>query len=313
MSNCHDFIFSSKTVPANLRVRRYAPVCEAIATVQIIHGIAEHCERYDEFCTFLCENGFAVYVSDLRGHGKSVDKHLGYFADKNGWMTVVDDMHEICEMSKTEYPDVPHVLFGHSMGSFLARTILFTYSDDFDAAIICGTAQMPEIMVKAGYSAAGFFSKFGAEKPSKILNNIAFGTYNNSFKPVRTQSDWLSRDNEVVDKYITDPLCGFIPSVGLFRDMMGGLKLIADKNNLTKMKKSVHVFFIAGDKDPVGENGAGVKRAYDTFNNAGMEDVELKLYPEARHEILNEINKYEVFDDILNWINNKLGGNKHDS
>lgn len=309
MSNYHDFVFSPKSVPAQLRVRRYIPNCEVKATVQIIHGIAEHCERYDEFCAFLCDNGFAVFVSDLRGHGKSVDKHLGYFADKNGWMTVVGDMHEIFEMTKNEYPDVPHVLFGHSMGSFLARTILFTYPDDFDAAIICGTAQMPEIMVKAGYASASLISKFGAEKPSKLLNNIAFGTYNNSFKPVRTQSDWLSRDTAVVNKYIADPLCGFIPSAGLFRDMMGGLKLIADKSNLQKMKKSVPVFFIAGDKDPVGENGVGVKKACDAFKEAGMHDVMLKLYPEARHEILNEINKYEVFDDILKWINNKLGGN----
>lgn len=306
MNNCKDFYFTPNKAPCRLRVRFHAPDTEIKAVVQIVHGIAEHCVRYDEFCDFLCDNGFAVYTSDLRGHGESCGEQLGFFAEKDGWMTVVGDQHEIHMIAKKEYPNVPHILFGHSMGSFLSRTLLFTYPDDFDAAIICGTAQMPKALVNVGYITAGALSMFGSKKQGKVLNSMAFGTYNNHFKPTRTNSDWITRDEKEVDKYIADPLCGFIPTTGMFKDLMYGLKLIGNSENLNSMKKEMPMLFIAGDKDPVGDCGNGVKRAYEMYRASGMEDVNLKLYKDARHELLNEINRHEVFDDILSWINEKI-------
>ena len=307
MNNFIDSTFVSNDGEENIRVRCWKPETAVRATVQIAHGIAEHCERYNEFCNFLCDNGFAVYINDHRGHGKSINRgKLGYFSDKDGWMKVVGDMRSVYEIADKDYPNTPHILFGHSMGSFLARTYLFTYPDDFDAAIICGTAQMPKVIISAGGSIASVISLFAADKPSKVLDSIGFGSYNNGFKPTRTKFDWLTRDEVIVDKYIDDPLCGFAASAGLFRDMMSGLGMIIKRENLAGMNKDIPVFFIAGDKDPVGENGKGVQKAYDSFIAAGMKDVEIKLYEDARHEILNEINKREVFDDILNWLMLKL-------
>ncbi|MBQ8830881.1 MAG: lysophospholipase [Oscillospiraceae bacterium] len=307
MSNFKDFYMKSADGALDIRVRKWTPDFDAVGTVQIAHGIAEHCERYDEFCEFLCKNGFAVYINDHRGHGKSVsDGKIGYFSKRDGWMKAVGDLHDIYELSAQEYPDVPHVLFGHSMGSFLARTYLFTYTDDFNGAVICGTAQMPSAIVVAGYTLASLISKFADDKPSALLDKVAFGSYNSGFKPPRTKFDWLSRDEAVVDKYIEDPMCGFVATAGLFRDMMYGLKLIGDKNNVAVMNKTTPVLFIAGDKDPVGENGKGVEKAYNAFKEAGLNDVSLKLYKDARHEVLNEINKYEVFEDILSWLLTKV-------
>ncbi len=307
MSIFNDFYIKSSDGAADIRVRKWTPDCDVIGTVQIAHGIAEHCERYDEFCEFLCEKGLVVYINDHRGHGKSVvDGKKGYFAKENGWMKVVGDMHSIFELSDTDYPNVPHVLFGHSMGSFLARTYQFTYADDFAGAVICGTAQMPGVIVGAGHFLASFISRFADDKPSELLDKVAFGAYNNGFKPVRTKFDWLSRDEAVVDKYVEDPLCGFVATAGLFKDMMSGLKVIADPVNVSKMNKQTPVLFIAGDKDPVGENGKGVEMAFKSFVDAGINDVSIKLYKDARHEVLNEINKYEVFEDIFSWIITKV-------
>ena len=306
MCKFKDFYFSTDE-NVKIRVRSWIPEGEISATLQIAHGIAEHCERYDEFCEFLCDNGIAVYINDHRGHGKSIgDGVRGYFAKSGGWLKVVEDMRSIFTLSNKEYPDVPHFLFGHSMGSFLARTYLFTYPDDFAGAVICGTGHMAKAMITAGHTAACVAAKIAGDKPSTLLDKIAFGAYNAEFKPARTKFDWLTRDETVVDRYIADPLCGFVATAGLFKDMMSGLAMITNSTNIAKMKKSTPVFFIAGDKDPVGENGKAVMRAYDAFCNTGMTDVSVKLYKDARHEILNEINKHEVFDDILLWIKEKL-------
>lgn len=307
MSNFNDFYIKSFDDAADIRVRKWTPDCDVVGTVQIAHGIAEHCERYDEFCEFLCKKGIAVYINDHRGHGKSVSNgKIGYFAKENGWNKVVADMHSIYEISNQDYPGVSHILFGHSMGSFLARTYQFTYADDFDGVIICGTAQMPGVVVGAGHALASLISKLADDKPSDILDKIAFGAYNNNFKPARTKFDWLSRDESVVDRYIADPMCGFVATAGLFKDMMSGLKMIANPVNVSKMNKLTPVLFIAGNEDPVGENGKGVVRAVKAFENACIKSVSLKLYEGARHELLNEINKYVVFEDIYSWITTKV-------
>ena len=146
----------------------------------------------------------------------------------------------------------------------------------------------------------------GPHHYSKFLNNLAFGSYNKIYDTPRTEYDWLTRNTEAVDKYIADPLCGFIPSCSLFRDMMTGVKFITNVDNLKAMKKDMPVYFMSGDKDPVGECGKGVKLAYENFKKAGMKDVTIKLYKDGRHEMLNEINNQEVYADILGWINSKI-------
>lgn len=304
-----EFTFPSSNGRTAIRVRKFEPDGEIRGIVQIAHGVAEHCERYDAFMTFLAENGFVAAANDHLGHGKSIndESELGFFAEKDGWDLVVRDMFKLHELLTTEYPDVPCFLFGHSMGSFLARTFIIRHPALLKGAIICGTGQQSPALVGAGKTMAKMVCAFkGAKHKSNLLNNTAFGKYNSGFDTVRTPCDWLSRDEANVDKYISDPLCGFVPTAGLFRDMMSGISFIGKKENVALMRKDLPVFFIAGDKDPVGENGKGVQKAYELFKEAGMTDVTLKLYPDCRHELLNELNNDEVMGDILNWLEEKL-------
>ncbi len=305
-----EFTFPSSNGRTNIRVRKFVPDSAPRGVVQIAHGVAEHCERYDAFMKFLAENGFVAAANDHLGHGKSItdESELGFFAEKDGWDLVVRDMEKLRELLASDYPDLPYFLFGHSMGSFLARTYIIRHPQRLSGAIICGTGQQSPALVGAGKTMAKMICGVkGAKHKSDMLNNTAFGKYNAGFDTVRTPCDWLSRDEANVDKYIADPLCGFVPSAGLFRDMMGGISFIGKKKNIAEMRKDLPVFFIAGDKDPVGENGKGVKKAYEAFKEAGMTDVSIKLYPDCRHELLNELNRGEVMNDILAWLNKKLG------
>ena len=186
----------------------------------------------------------------------------------------------------------------------MARTILARYPDSSIAgAIICGSAWMPGMVIGAGKALATMIcKKNGEQNPSDLLQSMMFGGYNKKIEHPRTASDWLSRDNRIVDAYVADPLCGFVPSAGLVRDMMTGLQYIQDPKNLDAMKKDLPVFFIAGGDDPVGGYGAGVRQVAAEFKKHGMEQVDVKIYPLCRHEIHNEINRQEVYDDVAAWI-----------
>ena len=305
-----DFTFPSSTGKNTIHARKCVPDGKVRGVVQIAHGIAEYIDRYDPFMSFLADNGFVAVGNDHLGHGKSIAKpeEQGIFAEENGWDYVVSDMDKLHDLTAAEYPNVPYIFFGHSMGSFLTRTYMIRHPDKPTLAVICGTGHQAKIMVWAGYTMANMQVKSkGPRGDGKQLNDIAFGSYTKGYDEVRTPFDWLNRDPAQVDKYINDPLCGFVAKVSLFRDMMGGIKFIQDPANAAKMNKNTPVLFISGGADPVGENGKGVDRAYKFFCSAGMKDVTEKIYPGARHEILNEINKDEVMNDILNWINEKLG------
>ena len=285
------------------------PDAEPRAIVQIIHGIAEYIDRYDEFMSFLADNGIIAVGTDHLGHGKSIEseEQTGFFAYDNGWDYVVRD-EEVLRLAMHEnYPELPIIVFGHSMGSFMARTLLIRYPDAFNAAIISGTGNQGAALVNGGLIMGNLVTGLkGAHHYSKFLNNLAFGSYNKIYDNPKTEYDWLSRDEANVQKYIDDPLCGFIPSCSLFRDMMTGVKFITNKKNLTAMNKDMPVYFMSGDMDPVGECGKGVQKAYNNFLEAGMKDVSIKLYPGGRHEMLNEINKDEVYTDILAWLDSKI-------
>lgn len=309
MPTFNDFYFDSSTGENRIHVRRCVPDVPMRGVVQIIHGIAEHIERYDDFMAFLAENGFVVVGTDHLGHGKSIEKpeQKGFFAAENGWDYVVRDEEILRKAMKKAYPGVPFILFGHSMGSFMARTHLIRYPGAFDAAIISGTGNQGAALVNGGHFMGSLVTAFkGAHHYSNFLNNLAFGSYNKNYANARTEFDWLTRNEEAVDKYMADPLCGFVPTCSLFRDMMTGVKFITNVKNLEAMDKDMPVYFMSGDMDPVGECGKGVQRAYDNFKKVGMKDVTMKLYKDGRHEMLNEINNKEVYGDILAWINGKI-------
>ena len=278
------------------------------AIVQIVHGIAEFVERYDTFAKFLNDHGILVVAEDHMGHGKSINGNgiQGYF--HGGWFQAVDDTYQLMKDTMAEFSDVPYILFGHSMGSFMARTLLSRYPDSgISGAVICGTGWQPTFAMPAMIAlVSSICKKTGEEKPSEMLQTMIFGSYNKKVEHKRTPCDWLSRDDSIVDAYMADPLCGFIPSCGLLRDMMKGIYYVQKSENLANMKKDLPVFFIAGGDDPVGSYGKGVHQAAAAFRKAGMTDVRERVYPLCRHEILNEINKEEVFEDILQWIENVI-------
>ena len=309
MPSFQEFYFTSSTGMNRIRAKKYLPDGEPKAIVQIAHGIAEHIDRYAEFMEFLAGKGYLVVANDHLGHGKSINgpEDLGFFAAKDGWNYVLRDMEKLHDRTVKEHPDLPYVMFGHSMGSFLTRTYLIQYPGKYDAAILSGTGHQAKAMVLSGYALASAAVKlYGPRKVGEKLNAIAFGAYNKGFENPRTEFDWLSRDEAQVDKYIADPLCGFVATVSLFRDMMGGIKFITDQKNINTMSRTQPIYFMSGDCDPVGDNGKGVERAYKAFCDAGLHDVMIRLYPGGRHEMLNEVNKYDVYQDILAWLEEKV-------
>ena len=309
MPSFQDFYFQSSTGRTSIHALKCVPDSKPRAVVQIAHGIAEHIDRYRPFMEFLADNGFVVAGNDHLGHGKSirVPEEQGFFAEKDGWWRVVDDMDKLHDIMSNEYPELPYVLFGHSMGSFLTRTYLIKHPDKYDGVILSGTGHQSPALVLGGNAAASVMAKLnGAMDDGAKLDSLAFGTYLNKIENPRTKFDWLSRDTEQVDKYIADPLCGFVGKIGLYRDMMQGIKFITDKKNIAQMNKEKPVYFMSGDGDPVGDYGKGVERAYKAFCDAGLHDVFMRLYPGGRHEMLNETNKEQVYQDILSWLNEKI-------
>lgn len=301
-----DFWYDSKGA-GRIHGCRWSPEGEPKAVVQILHGIAEFVERYDDFANFLTSQGFLVVAEDHMGHGQSINGEgiQGYF--HGGWFTAIEDSMQLMTDTMAEYPDLPYILFGHSMGSFMARTILCKYPDcGLKAAVICGTGWQPAFALPALIKVVEGISKKDETKPNEMLQQMVFGSYNKKVEHPRTPFDWLTRDAKIVDEYIAHPLCGFTASAGLLREMLKGIYFIEQKQNLKNMNKKLPVFFIAGGDDPVGPYGKGVYTAAEEFKKAGMEDVSIRIYPMGRHEILNEINRQDVYRDVLKWIEKHL-------
>ena len=217
-------------------------------------------------------------------------------------------IYRLMQMTKEEYPDLPYVIYGHSMGSFMTRTLLYTYPEaGLKAAVLSGTGWMPKAVLRTGRAVcAAEGRRKGMNSCSPMIDKLMFGSYNKGYENPRTPVDWLSRDTAEVDKYIADPLLGFPASVGLAREMLGGMLMNEDKKNLDKMPKDLPVLFVSGDKDTVGSNGKGVQQAYEAFQAAGMRDVRIKLYPGARHELHNELNREELHRDVLAFLEDVL-------
>ena len=300
------------TIPSNgigaLHCCRWEPEGVPKAVLQIVHGIAEYIERYDDFARFLNGLGYVVVAEDHMGHGQTIGTQgtQGYF--EGGWFTAVSDSYALLRKTKAEYPELPYVLFGHSMGSFMARTILEMYPDSgIAAAVICGTGWQPRAILPGAIGICQLACrKVGEKNPSETLQNMVFGGYNKRVEHPRTEYDWLTRDAKEVDAYIAHPSCGFTATTGLLRDMLTGIRFIEQKQNLAKMDKDLPVLFIAGGDDPVGNYGKGVTRAAEEFRKAGMKDVSCRLFPLGRHEILNEINRREVYDFTAKWLAEKV-------
>ncbi len=306
----NEFTFPSADGKTAVHAVEWLPEGRPRAVLQISHGVAEYILRYEPFAEYLTARGFAVAGHDHLGHGGSVAPGGArlYFGPRGSWEWVVDDIYTRFGLLKKQFPGIPHFLLGHSMGSFLVRTYLIRCPGTVDGAVIMGTGQMPAALVAGGRAAAALERRrVGEDRSSPMVDKLAFGGYNRRFAPNRTGFDWLSLNEENVDRYIADPLCGGNATVGLFRELLRGLRFIAKPENLKRMNANTPVLFISGAMDPVGDCGRGVRRAYRSFKKAGARDVSIRLYPELRHEILNEACREEVYRDLYLWLAEKAG------
>ncbi len=282
---------------------------ESKAIIQISHGLAEHALRYQDVAEFLTQKGFVCYADDHRGHGKSIkDGNAGYLGP-NGWDGTVNSIHELTTIIKKENPNKPVFYFGHSWGSLLGQDIIQQFGSDYKGAILSGTAgSMNKMLLIIGGIIAGRAAKKDPIKQNPKLNDMTFGSYNNRWKkePGATGFEWLSRDKEQVKKYVDDPLCGFASTSSYYAESIKGLKKIWNKKNEQKIPKDLPIYFIAGQFDPVGSETKTITKLMKRYKSYGITDVEYKFYEEGRHEMLNEINKEEVYQDVGNWFEKHL-------
>lgn len=273
--------------------------------LQIVHGMQEYIERYDAFADFMCNNGFMVVGNDHLGHGHTAatEKDLGYFAEKNADTIVVRDVHRLKKITEEGHPGIPYFLLGHSMGSFITRKYITMYGKGINGAILAGTGAPPRFVTKFGIFLTNILTLFHGERyESRFIDNLAFHAYNKRIEDVRTKSDWICRDTDVVDKYVNDPLCNFNFSLNGFHTLFSLINYVTNPKKLTTIPKELPIYLIAGDGDPVGNYGKDPVNVAKSYINEGIRDVELKIYPEYRHELLNELNHQVCFDDILNWL-----------
>lgn len=308
--NKEEFYFDSRDAQTKLHAVRYTPDDgEVRCVVQIVHGMAEYVERYEEFAQFLTDRHCAVTGEDHLGHGKSVgpDGTYGYFCAQDAATVVVRDVHRLKKMTQAAYPDAPYFILGHSMGSFILRNYLCRYGSGITGAVIMGTGMQPGALVTASKVLAAVIGVFaGPKKVSRFLDRAAFGQFNKKIFNPRTQNDWLTREKDRVDAYIADPLCGFVFTVNGFRTLAELIARIQKPENLEKIPKTLPVFMVSGSDDPVGEYGEGVRRAMRSMEEAGVKDIKLKLYEGDRHELLNETDREQVMKDIYDWMQSVL-------
>ena len=284
-------------------LKKYVPE-HPKAIVHIVHGMAEHSGMYKEFISYLLENNFAVYIQDLRGHGQTAqtDEGLGFLGHDVVWEHMSDDVSEISKLAKSEVQR-PLILFGHSMGSFVSRRAVQKEGKIYDGLILSGSGYDPGLVRKLGVVLSSSLAKMmGHQAKSKLLDKLTFGNFNSKFKPAKTNFDWLSRDYEQVKKYVEDPHCGFICSTSFFREMLKGIGVVHLEAEVKKTPSNLPIYIFSGDEDPVGDMGKGVGKVHQLYQKSGVQNVTLKLYPKGRHEMLHEINREEVFQDIGDWI-----------
>lgn len=292
----------------NLNVIIWETEKEPIGVLQIVHGMAEYIDRYDNFAKYMTEHGFNVIGHDHLGHGYSVsDEHdYGFFAEENGDKIIIEDMHSVTQYAREKWEELPNFILGHSMGSFCLRQYLTKYSNDVFGAIIMGTGWIPSAAALLGKTIATNTCKSkGSHTVNPLLIKLTLEPYNKPFAPARTNCDWLSRDEKQVDLYVNDKLCGFDFTAGAYKDFFTVLEKIAKNRQLIGMRKSLPILITSGSVDPVGGKKA-CEKLNAQYKRCGIDDVTLKLWENDRHEILNELDKSDVYQYIYNWLKSKI-------
>lgn len=295
---------------AGLFVYRWLPEINPKAVVQIAHGLVEHGGRYGRLARALTRAGYAVYAGDHRGHGRTAPTpaDLGFFADRDGWRKCVDDLWWLNQRIARDHPGLPIVLIGHSMGSFMSQHFISEHGEALAGVVLAGSNGRPSRLTVGVRSLARIERlRLGPRGRSALVHALAFGSFNKQFAPVRTEADWISRDSAEVDKYLADPLCRFRPTLQLWIDLLDALSEIARPARQARIPKQLPIYVIAGTRDPVSVNGRGLEQLLSAYCAAGLQRVTCRFYPEARHELFNEINRDEVTRELLAWLDEATG------
>ena len=307
-----EFYFDSRDGENRIHAVRYTPDDGKVkAVVQVVHGMAEYVERYEELAKYLTDRGILVTGEDHLGHGKSVSEGgtFGYFCEQDPATVVVRDVHRLKKITEEQYPQVPYIILGHSMGSFIVRNYLCRYGSGIDGAVIVGTGMQPAGLIFASKAMAGMQKLFcGSKHVSHFIDKAAFGGYNKRIDSPRTSSDWLSRNTENVDRYIADELCGFTFTVNGFQTLFELIRRLQKQENLEKVPQNLPILMVSGAEDPVGDYGKGVHKACNSLKRAGVKNITVKLYENDRHELLNEDDAETAMEDIWQWICKEVPG-----
>lgn len=290
-------------------VRSFRPEQPPRAIIQLSHGMAEHSARYARFAAALCEHGYGVYANDHRGHGQTATSpdDLGHYADEHGWDKVVSDQVELLAEIKSRHPDVPVFMMGHSMGSYIARAAALRVGAELGGLVLSGTNHdHPGLYKTFRLVAAAERARLGKRGKSKLLYKLSFESFNKQIEHPRTEADWLSRDPTEVDKYVADPLCGYQCSTQLWWDMFGGLVEIFSQARIATLPKQLPIYILAGERDPLNNRLAAIKKLHMALEEAHLADVTLRVYQGARHELLNETNRDEVTRDLIGWLDERM-------
>lgn len=298
-------IFDSTNEIDKIAYYIYTPKAPAKGVVQISHGMCEYVERYEKFIDYLCGLGFAVCGNDHLGHGASVagKDELGYFAPELGWTFLPRDMRKMTLIMKEKYPELPFVIFSHSMGSFITRAYMTKFDSKYDGVILCGTSGGDPALNAGLILAKTIISQFGDHYRSEKLENLISGVGNQRIPLKRTRFDWITRDTDALAEYIRDERRNFIFTARGYYDLIMLIEYINEPAWADKLNKDIPIYIISGSDDPIGNYGKSVEKVYTRLQEANHKDVEMKIYEGARHELLSELNRDEVISDIMGWIN----------
>ena len=300
-----EFCYPSRDGVTQIHAVEWIPEGEVKGVLQICHGMVEYINRYHDFAEYMCERGYYVTGHDHLGHGQSIrnEEDYGYFEEKKGNQFVIGDIQKLREMTIEKYPDVPYYMLGHSMGSFLLRQYLTMYGKGLSGAIIMGTGYQRSAVLNMGQLVCRVIAAFkGWRYRSRFVDKLSFGSYNKRFEPGETSKDWITSDKDHRQKYVNDPLCSFMFTLGGYYQMFEGMKVLTRRESMERIPKDLPVLFVAGADDPVGAFGKGVEKVYKKYKTAGMQQVSMHLYEGDRHEILNETDREQVYEDLYQWI-----------